>query len=106
MSELGNGYAKLKVADLELDPEKFEVRRADQLTTLTPKEFRLLEYLMRNKGVILTRQMILNRIWLYSPDVESRVVDVYIGYLRKKIDSGFKKKLLYSIRGFGYTIRD
>jgi DNA-binding response OmpR family regulator len=61
---------------------------------------------MSNKGIVLTRDMILNRIWLYSPDIESRVVDVYMGYLRKKIDLSHTKKLLRSIRGFGYTIKD
>lgn len=101
-----NDKAKIKVADLELDKEKIEVRRAGKAITLTPQEFKLLEYLMNNKGVVLTRDMILNRIWLYSPDVESRVVDVYMGYLRKKIDAGFKKQLLHSVRGFGYTLRE
>lgn len=97
---------KIKIADLELDLKSVQVKRGGKIISLTPKEFSLLEYLMQNKGVVLTRDVILNRIWLYSPDVESRVVDVYMGYLRKKIDSGFKKKLLHSIRGFGYTIKD
>lgn len=96
----------LHISDLELDPKTVEVRRAGRDIALTPQEFKLLEYLMTNKGVVLTRDMILNRIWLYSPDVESRVVDVYMGYLRKKIDAGFEKKLLHSVRGFGYTIKD
>lgn len=96
----------LKLADLELNTKTFEVKRGTKTISLTPQEFKLLEYLLTNKGIVLTRDMILNRIWLYSPDVESRVVDVYMGYLRKKIDSGFKKKLLHSIRGFGYTIKD
>lgn len=98
--------AKIKIADLELDTKKIEVHRGDKSISLTPQEFKLLEYLMNNKGIVLTRDMILNRIWLYSPNVESRVVDVYMGYLRKKIDSGFPKKLLHSIRGFGYTIKE
>lgn len=97
---------KIVVDDLEVDSKKFQVKRGDKLISLTPQEFKLLEYLISNKDVVLTREMILNRIWIYSPDIESRVVDVYIGYLRKKIDSGFKKKLIHSIRGFGYTIRD
>ncbi len=96
----------VKIGDLELDVKSFQVKRAGKLISLTPQEFKLLEYLMNNKGVVLTREMILNRIWMYSPDVESRVVDVYMGYLRKKIDSGFKKKLLHSIRGFGYTVKE
>lgn len=97
---------KIVVDDLEVDSKKFQVKRSNKIINLTPQEFRLLEYLINNKDVVLTREMILNRIWIYSPDIESRVVDVYIGYLRKKIDSGFKKKLIHSVRGFGYTIRD
>ncbi len=102
----GEGEAKLKVGDLELDDKTLEVKRAGKLIQLTPQEFKLLEYLMRNKGRILTRDMILNRVWMYSQDIETRVVDVYMGYLRKKIDSDYKKKLLNSVRGFGYMIKD
>lgn len=98
------GEIKMKIADLELDPKKFEVKRENKKISLTPQEFKLLEYLMSNQGIVLSRDMILNRIWGYSADVESRVVDVYFGYLRKKIDTGFKKKLLHSVRGFGYSI--
>lgn len=100
------GEAKLKVGDLELDNKTLEVRRSGKQLTLTPKEFQLLQYLISNKGRILTREMILNRIWLYSPDIETRVVDVYMGYLRKKIDTGFDKKLIRSVRGFGYMIKE
>jgi DNA-binding response OmpR family regulator len=82
-----------------------EVKRADKKIQLTPQEFKLLEYLMANKGRILTREMILKKIWLYSTDVETRVVDVYIGYLRKKIDGAFSRKLIHSVRGFGYVIK-
>jgi DNA-binding response OmpR family regulator len=96
----------LKVADLELDSKTMEVKREGKQIQLTPQEFKLLQYLMSNKGRILTREMILSRIWLYSSDVETRVVDVYIGYLRKKIDSDKQKKLLHSIRGFGYVIKE
>lgn len=97
---------KLQVGDLTLDTKNFEVTRSEKLITLSPHEFKLLRYLMVNKGKVLTREMILNRIWQYSYDVDSRVVDVYIGYLRKKIDTGYTKKLIASIRGFGYTIKD
>ena len=96
----------LKVFDLVLDPKSLEVHRGSNLIQLTPQEFKLLQYLMSNKGRILTREMILNRIWLYSPDIESRVVDVYVGYLRKKIDTGHKKKLIHSVRGFGYMVKE
>lgn len=98
--------SKLIVDDLVLDDKTLEVKRSDRLIQLTPQEFKLLQYLMSNKGRILTREMILNRVWLYSPDIETRVVDVYMGYLRKKVDEGFEKKLLHSIRGFGYMIKE
>lgn len=101
-----NGDVKLKVDDLELDNKTLEVKRGNGLIQLTPKEFQLLQYLMNNKGRVLTREMILNRIWLYSPDIETRVVDVYMGYLRKKVDGTSKKKLIHSVRGFGYMIKD
>lgn len=96
----------LKVADLELNRKTFRASRGGKDIDLTQKEYELLEYLMSNQGRVLTRDMILNRVWLYSPDVESRVVDVYIGYLRKKIDEGRDKKLIESRRGFGYSIHE
>jgi two-component system, OmpR family, response regulator len=102
----GTVNTTLKIADLELDEKSYEVKRAGKLIQLTPQEFKLLEYLMHNKGRVLTREMILNRVWLYSQDIETRVVDVYMGYLRKKIDNGNPKKLLHSVRGFGYMIKD
>lgn len=102
----GETDTTLKVSDLELNNKTLEVRREGKIIQLTPQEFKLLQYLMTNKGRILTREMILNRIWLYSSDVETRVVDVYMGYLRKKIDSNYSKKLLHSIRGFGYVIKE
>ncbi len=102
----GDSGSKLTVADLEIDQESMEVKRAGQLIQLTPQEFKLLEYLINNKGRVLTRDMILNRVWLYSQDIETRVVDVYMGYLRKKIDGDNPKKLLHSVRGFGYMIKE
>ncbi len=97
---------KLQIADLELDTKAMEVKRAGKSIQMTPQEYKLLHYLMSNKGRILTRDMILNRVWLYAPDIETRVVDVYMGYLRKKIDENFSKKLIQSVRGFGYMIKD
>lgn len=102
----GDADTKLRVADLELDERTMEVKRGKKDIQLTPQEFKLLEYLMRNKGRVLTREMILNRVWLYSQDIETRVVDVYMGYLRKKIDKDFDKGLIQSIRGFGYVIKE
>lgn len=98
--------SRLKILDLELDSKTMEVKRNGKMIQLTPQEFKLLQYLMSNKGRILTREMILSRIWLYSSDVETRVVDVYMGYLRKKVDNGYPKKLLHSVRGFGYVIKE
>ncbi len=95
----------LKLADLEMDLEKIEVYRDGKKINLTPQEFKLLKYLVENKNVVLSRDMILNRVWNYSLEVESRVVDVYMGYLRKKIDDGHKDKLIQSVRGFGYSIK-
>ena len=95
-----------RVANLELNSQTLEVKRDGKSIQLTPQEFKLLHYLMANKGRIITREMILSRIWLYSADVETRVVDVYIGYLRKKVDVGFSQKLIHSVRGFGYIIKE
>lgn len=99
-----NGENKLVVGDLTLNPQTLEVKRGDKKINLTPQEFRLLEYLMNNKGRVLTREMILGRLWRTNPDIETRVVDVYIGYLRKKIDAGYTEKLIQSARGFGYRM--
>lgn len=96
----------MKVADLTLDAAKIEVKRNNKRIELTPQEFKLLEYLMHNKGRVLSRTMILDRLWTFSPDIDTRVVDVYIGYLRKKIDTKSDKTLIKSVRGFGYTIRE
>ncbi len=106
LRKTGDNEGKLTVSDLELDNKTLEVKRGGKDIQLTPQEFKLLQYLMSNKGRILTREMILNRIWLYSSDIETRVVDVYMGYLRKKIDTGYPKKLLHSVRGFGYVIKE
>jgi DNA-binding response OmpR family regulator len=98
--------AVLKVGDLELNTKTLEVTREGNVIQLSHKEFQLLQYLMNNKGRVLTREMILNRIWLYSSHIETRVVDVYMGYLRKKIDSDYDHKLIHSVRGFGYMIKE
>lgn len=101
-----NLETKIKIANLELDSGTMEVTRDSKKIKLTPQEFKLLSYLMSNVGKVLTRDMILNRLWLYADNIESRVVDVYVGYLRKKIDGGFKKKLIHTMRGFGYVIKE
>lgn len=98
--------SKIELDGLMLDPKAVRVTRDGEEILLTPHEFKLLHYLLINKGRVLTREMILNRVWKYSMDVDSRVVDVYVGYLRKKIDSNRTKKLISSIRGFGYIIKE
>lgn len=100
------GTSLLTIDNLVLDTSTLDVKRGDKPISLTAKEFKLLEYLIINKGAVLSRETILDHIWLYSPEIESRVVDVYIGYLRRKIDEGFENKLIKSVRGFGYTIRE
>jgi DNA-binding response OmpR family regulator len=96
----------LKVADLEVDLNTHTVQRGDSYIDLTPQEFKLLCYLMSNPNQVLSRESILSRIWSTSPDIETRVVDVYIGYLRKKIDSDFDEPLIHSVRGFGYIMKE
>ena len=96
------GHAFLKVADLELDYLQRTVHRAGRTIELTPKEFGLLEYFMRNPGRRITRNMIIEHVWKLSPDTMTNVVDVYVNYLRKKIDEGSSVKLIRTIRGVGY----
>jgi two-component system copper resistance phosphate regulon response regulator CusR len=96
----------LRVDNLELNRVERSVNRAGQPITLTPKEFGLLEYLMRNAGRCVTRAMIIEHVWNLSFDTMTNVVDVYINYLRKKVDSGHEKKLIRTVRGVGYQIGD
>lgn len=96
--------AVLKVDDLVLDRVQRVARRGEQLIELTPKEFGLLEYLMRNAGRRVTRGMIVENVWNLGFDTMTNVVDVYINYLRKKIDAGNEYKLIRTIRGVGYQI--
>jgi two-component system copper resistance phosphate regulon response regulator CusR len=96
----------LRVGDLELNRLERIVKRAGKRLDLTPKEFSLLEYLMRNVGRCVTRAMIIEHVWNLSFDTMTNVVDVYINYLRKKVDQGFERKLIHTIRGVGYQIGD
>jgi two-component system copper resistance phosphate regulon response regulator CusR len=100
------GQAYLKVADLELDYMQRTVHRGGRVIELTPKEFALLEYFMRNPGKHITRNMIIEHVWKLSPDTMTNVVDVYVNYLRKKIDEGAKVKLICTVRGVGYEFGD
>lgn len=96
--------AILKVADLELSRIEHRVSRAGRPIALTPKEFALLEYLMRNAGHAVARTMILENVWLVSHDTASNIVDVYVNYLRKKVDGEFGTKLIRTVRGIGYQL--
>lgn len=96
----------LHVEDLVMDRAGRTVRRGARAIELTVKEFRLLEYMMRNPGRQLTRAMIVNHVWNLSFDTMTNVVDVYINYLRKKIDTGAPRRLIRTIRGVGYQLDD
>jgi DNA-binding response OmpR family regulator len=95
----------LQVSDLTLDPAKRTVKRGGEVIPLTNREFGLLEYLMRNPGRVLTRTMIAEHVWDYSFDTDTNVIDVYVNYLRKKIDAGRQRKLLHTVRGVGYVLK-
>ncbi|MDP9372420.1 MAG: response regulator transcription factor [Chloroflexota bacterium] len=96
--------ATLQVGDLTLDLLRHEARRAGRVIDLTAKEFALLEYLMRHPGQALTRTQITDQVWRYDLDALSNVVDIYIHYLRDKIDRGFPRPLIKTVRGVGYKI--
>ena len=96
----------LTVGDLTLDPLTHEVRRAGRPIELTNKEYALLAFLMRRPGQVLTRTQIAEQIWDLNFDNESNVIDVYIRYLRKKIDAGHERPLIHTVRGVGYTLKE
>jgi two-component system, OmpR family, response regulator len=95
-----------KTGDLELDRLAHRVTRAGQEIPLQPREFRLLEYLMRHAGQVVTRTMLLENVWDYHFDPQTNVIDVHVSRLRSKIDKGFDRQLLHTVRGAGYMIRD
>jgi DNA-binding response OmpR family regulator len=97
---------KIKVADLEIDQLTHKVTRAGKHVELTSTEYSLLEYLMLNANQVVTRTMISEHVWNTDFDSFSNVINVYINYVRKKIDGDFDKKLLHSIRGVGYILKD
>lgn len=95
----------LRVADLELDTATHEARRGGEAIELTPKEYTVLEYLMRHTGRVMSRTLITEYAWDYHFDPGTNIVDVVINRLRKKIDSGEQKKLIHTVRGVGYTVK-
>jgi DNA-binding response OmpR family regulator len=98
--------AEIRFADMRLDPVSHKVWREDKEIDLSGKEYDLLEYLMRNPYQALTRQMIADRVWDYSFDSFTNIVDVYVNYLRKKIDKEADNKLIRTVRGVGYVLND
>ena len=96
---------RLSIGDLEMDLLRREVRRGGRLIELKPREFRLLEYLMRHAGQVVTRTMLLEGVWDYHFDPQTNVIDVHISRLRQKIDRGFEPPLLHTVRGAGYMMR-
>ena len=102
----GNRSNVYTIADLTLDATGRTVQRAGKNIELTSKEFALLEYMMRNPGVVLTREMIENNLWNYDYEGGTNIVDVYVGYLRKKMDTGFDQKLIHTVWGSGWVLRE
>jgi two-component system, OmpR family, response regulator len=96
---------RLKLADLELDLLTRSVKRAGKAIELLPREFQILEYLMRNAGHVVTRTMLLEHVWDYHFDPQTNVIDVHVSRLRQKIDKGFGRPLLHTVRGAGYCLR-
>jgi two-component system OmpR family response regulator len=97
---------EIVVGDIVIDPASHSVTRAGIGVTLSPREFALLEYLARNKGQIMSRSDIIDHVWSWDYDGLSNVVDVYIGYLRKKLEKPFRSRVIKSVRGVGYGLED
>lgn len=104
-SELDRG-AEIRFADLRLDPVTHKVWRKEKEIDLTAKEYGLLEYFMRNPHQVLTRTMIAEHVWDYTFDSFTNIIDVYVNYLRKKIDREADKKLIHTVRGVGYILKE
>lgn len=104
--QAGAHLTRLKVADLEMDLLAHRVTRAGEELTLQPREYKLLEYLMRHAGQVVTRTMLLENVWDYHFDPQTNVIDVHISRLRQKIDRGFAMPLLSTVRGSGYMLLD
>ncbi len=102
----GNNSNVYEIADLSLDTQTRVVKRGDSEIPLSAKEFDILEYMLRNKGIVLSREKIENHVWNFDYSGGTNVVDVYIRYLRKKIDDDYDVKLIQTIRGCGYVLRE
>ncbi len=104
-ADVETAVARLQVGDLEMDLLARRVQRAGRTIDLQPREFRLLEYLMRHSGQVITRTMLLEKVWDYTFDPQTNVIDVHVSRLRSKIDKGFATPLLHTVRGAGYVLR-
>ena len=102
----GNKTNTYTLADLTLDAQSREVKRGDTPISLSSKEFAILEYMIMNKNVVLSRDNLERHIWSYDYEGSSNMIDVYIRYLRKKIDEKFKPKLIHTVRGVGYVLKE
>jgi DNA-binding response OmpR family regulator len=100
----GDG-APLRVGDLTVDPSQRTVRRANRKIELTRREFDLLEELARHSGMVLSRDQLLERVWGYDFEVDGNVVDVFVGYLRRKLEAGGERRMLQTVRGVGFVLR-
>jgi DNA-binding response OmpR family regulator len=99
------GSASLTVGDLTLNPDTHEVRRAERAVDLTQREFELLEYLMRNERIVISRQRLLDEVWGYDPFSMTNTIEVFVSNLRRKLEAGGEPRLLHTIRGAGYVLR-
>lgn len=104
--DMNNKSGILKVKDLVMDMEKHQVIRAEKIIELRKKEYDLLEYLIRNKEIVLSREKVLEKVWGYEYLGDTNIVDVYIRYLRSKIDDDFEDKLIHTVRGVGYILKE
>ena len=99
------GMAPLRVADLMLNPDTHEVSRGDRRIELTQREFELLEYLMRNERLVISRQKLLDEVWGYDPFSITNTIEVFVSNLRRKLEAGGEPRLLHTVRGAGYVLR-
>ncbi|MEA2389462.1 MAG: two-component system, OmpR family, response regulator MprA, partial [Thermoleophilaceae bacterium] len=99
------GAAFITVGDLKLNPDTREVARGDREIELTGREFELLEYLMRNERLVVSRESLLDDVWGYAPFAETNTVDVFVSNLRRKLEAGGEPRILHTVRGAGYTLR-
>jgi DNA-binding response OmpR family regulator len=99
------GTAPLRIADLVLNPDTHEVKRGEEVMDLTQREFELLEYMMRNERIVLSRQRLLDDVWGYDPFSTTNTIEVFISNLRRKLETGEKTRILHTVRGAGYVLR-